>query len=66
VRKGAASTTSKRSREEGGSIEELAAVAGRVSAGSGEGGRRQGVAGDLGGPRKKKASGRRLEASGVA
>ena len=64
--KGAASTASKRSREEGGSVEELTAVAERVSAGSGEVGRRRGVAGDLGGPRKKKASGRCLEASGVA
>ena len=64
--KGAASTASKRSREEGGSVEELTAVAERVSAGSGEVERRRGVAGDLGGSRKKKALGRRLEASGVA
>ena len=64
--KGATFTVSKRSREEGGSVKELTAVAERVSAGSGEVGHRRGVAGDLGGPRKKKASGRRLEASGVA
>ena len=47
-------------------MEELTAVAERVSAGSGEVGRRRGVAGDIGGPRKKKASMRCLEASGVA
>ena len=57
ISKGAASTASKRSREEGGSIEELTAVAERVSAASGKVGRRRGIAGDLGGPRKKKASG---------
>ena len=64
--KGEASTASKRSREEGGSVEELTAVAERVSAGSGEVRHRRGVAGDLGRPSKKKASGRCLEASGVA
>ena len=47
-------------------MEELAVVAECVSVGSGEVGHRRGVAGDLGRPRKKKASGRRLEASGVA
>ena len=46
-----------RARGEGRKKDGLTAVAERISAGSGKVGHRRGVAGDLGGPRKKKASG---------
>ena len=61
----ARSRESKRARGERGSVRELTAVAAQATASLEEVRSKRGGGCDLGGPRKKKASGRRFEASGV-